>query len=174
MRITCQCDWPVSLAPSHPCSKKTPLGRANAILTSVIDGAGCFPDRHRSLRPRGSWLAERFLRHRGNADLVRWPTRAVFTWTCSCSKSGSRLGCGSGSEGASRYFDGRPRELLIDNARVLVSEHHVQTREMPATTASMPSAATGAWCRGPAHRIGPGPRARMSGGDMSRPQGNVT
>jgi len=35
-----------------------------------------------------------------------------------------------GIEGAFRYFGGRPRELLLDNARALVSFHDAQTREV--------------------------------------------
>jgi len=35
-----------------------------------------------------------------------------------------------GLEGAFRYFDGVPRELLLDNARALVHDHNVKTREV--------------------------------------------
>ena len=35
-----------------------------------------------------------------------------------------------GIEGAFHYFGGRPREVLLDNARALVSFHDVQTREV--------------------------------------------
>ncbi len=35
-----------------------------------------------------------------------------------------------GLEGAFRHFGGTPRELLVDNARALVSEHDAQTREV--------------------------------------------
>ena len=35
-----------------------------------------------------------------------------------------------GLEGAFRYFGGVPRELLLDNARALVHEHNVKTREV--------------------------------------------
>ena len=35
-----------------------------------------------------------------------------------------------GLEGAFRHFDGVPHELLVDNARALVDEHNVQTREV--------------------------------------------
>lgn len=35
-----------------------------------------------------------------------------------------------GLEGALRHFGGVPREVLLDNARALVSEHNVQTREV--------------------------------------------
>lgn len=35
-----------------------------------------------------------------------------------------------GLEGAFRRFDGLPRELLLDNAKALVDEHNVQTREV--------------------------------------------
>lgn len=36
----------------------------------------------------------------------------------------------AGIEGALRHFGGRPRELLLDNARALVSFHDAQTREV--------------------------------------------
>ena len=48
-----------------------------------------------------------------------------------------------GLEGAFRHFAGVPQELLLDNARALVTEHNVQTRRSGSTTASTPSAATG-------------------------------
>lgn len=35
-----------------------------------------------------------------------------------------------GLEGAFRHFGGLPREVLVDNARALVDEHNVQTREV--------------------------------------------
>jgi transposase len=35
-----------------------------------------------------------------------------------------------GLEGAFRHFGGTPREVLVDNARALVSEHDAQTREV--------------------------------------------
>lgn len=35
-----------------------------------------------------------------------------------------------GLEGAFRHFGGVPREILLDNARALVTEHNVQTREV--------------------------------------------
>lgn len=35
-----------------------------------------------------------------------------------------------GLEGAFRHFGGMPQELLLDNARALVTEHNVQTREV--------------------------------------------
>ena len=36
----------------------------------------------------------------------------------------------SGIEGAFHYFGGRPRELLLDNAKSLVNFHDAQTREV--------------------------------------------
>ncbi|MET3916843.1 transposase [Variovorax sp. OAS795] len=35
-----------------------------------------------------------------------------------------------GLEGAFRHFGGTPQEVLVDNARALVSEHDLQTREV--------------------------------------------
>jgi hypothetical protein len=35
-----------------------------------------------------------------------------------------------GLEGAFRHFGGMPHELLLDNAKALVDEHNVQTREV--------------------------------------------
>lgn len=68
-----------------------------------------------------------------------------------------------GLEGAFAHFGGTTRELLIDNARALVDE---TTTRRPArsasTTASTPSAATGAWRHGLAHRTEPAPRARTN------------
>ena len=155
------------------------------------------PKRSRRLQGLEGWLAERFLRHRGNADVVRQDLaheqgiavslrtvermlrhlrREAQAQTLATVRfetaPGQQLQIDFGSlnaavgdetirvhlfvatlgywrrtyvsvflherqsawlqglEGAFGHFGGTPRELLIDNARALVSEHHVQTREI--------------------------------------------
>jgi transposase len=49
-----------------------------------------------------------------------------------------------GPEGAFRHFGGVQHELLLDNAKSLVDEHNVQTREVKFNDRFTPSAAAGA------------------------------
>ena len=155
------------------------------------------PTRRRRLQGLDGWLAERFLRHRGNADVVRQDLQREQRITVSLrtvermlrhlrrqaqaqtlatvrfeTAPGQQLQIDFGSlnatvgggatrvhlfvatlgysrrtyvsvflherqsawlqglEGAFSHFGGTPREVLIDNARALVSEHCVQTREV--------------------------------------------
>src|SRR4030095_12571762 len=80
-----------------------------------------------------------------------------------------------GIEGAFHYFGGRPRELLLDNAKPLVNFHRAPTQQVAgpparrqrqgksASTAASPlSAATGTCCRRRVPRTGRAPRARMN------------
>lgn len=155
------------------------------------------PKRHRRLQGLEGWLAERFVRHRGNADVVRQDLQREQRITVSLrtvermlghlrrqaqaqtlatvrfeTAPGQQLQIDFGSlnaavgdetprvhlfvatlgysrrtfvsvflherqsawlqglEGAFGHFGGTPRELLIDNARALVREHRLQTREV--------------------------------------------
>ena len=67
-----------------------------------------------------------------------------------------------GIEAAFRHFGGVPEEMLLDNARALVTLHDAATREVIFNERLRPSPATGASGRGPARPTARGPRARTS------------
>jgi transposase len=65
-----------------------------------------------------------------------------------------------GIEGAFRYFGGRPRELLLDNAKALVASTTGTRGRCASTSASTPSAATGTYGLRRVRRTGRAPRGK--------------
>src|SRR5215212_6752390 len=113
--------------------------------------------RPRALDGLEDWLAERFRRHRGNADVVRQELSAehgiavrvrtveravarVFLFVATLGHSRRifvqafrherQTAWLDGIEGAFRHFGGLPAEVLLDNARALVTHHDARTREV--------------------------------------------
>ena len=212
------------------CSRNTVRELPAPGRLAALSGAAAGQARWTALQ---EWLAERFRRHRGNADVVRqelrararasrsacarssarsrrcggsWRPRRVATVrfetppgqqlqidfgerrvrdrrrgasgaSCSSPRWATRAGCyvarvparaavglaSTGWRAPSGTSAACRDEVLLDNARALVdAPRRADPRGARSTTASTPSAATGASGRGPARRTGRAPRARTS------------